>query len=202
MTHNSGVDEGTGGAAADGEPGAPAPVPELSPSPARSEVGPGEVPAASGLIRGTDREAYARLLDRAHARELLNPVEYQLRLAELADAGTVEEMKRIVTDLPALAGVNGAAGGNGAGPRSPTRSDRRSTGLAAWPGVAGYRVSRRRAGATPGTRPWTVLALVMVVVILVFALLVVYADRVVHESHTRSGSLPAAVHPAPVVGTA
>ena len=196
MAHNSGVDEGTGGAMSGGEAGAPGPVPELSALPSRDEVDLKGAPAGLGLIHGADREAYARLLDRARARELLSPVEHQLRLAELADAGTVEEMKRIVTDLPALAGVNGGA------PRSATRADRRSTGLAAWPGVAGFRASGRRAAATPGTRPWTVLALVMVVVVLVFALLVVYADRVVHQSHVQSGSLPVAAHVAPAIGTA
>ncbi len=217
MAHNSDVDERTGGATPGGQTGAPLPVPELPASHGRDDQPtPGGRPpgaraggaidpthpvqpaslGASGLIDGADREAYARLLDRARARGLLSPTEHQLRLAELADAGSVAEMQRIVTDLPALNGVNASA------PRSPVRSDRHSTGLAAWPGAAGYRASRRRAAATPGSRPWTLLAVLIIVVVLVFALLVVYADRVVHQSHVESGSLPVAAHVAPATGTA
>lgn len=180
MAHNSPVEEGTGGVAPGDHPGAPRPEP----------------PGASGLIDGADREAYARLLDRARARGLLSPVEHQLRLAELADAGSVAEMRRIVTDLPMLNRFDTTA------PRSPVRSDRPATGLAAWPGAAGYRASRRRAAATPGSRPWIVLATLIVVVVLVFALLVVYADRVVHESHAQSGAPPAAARLAPAGRTA
>src|SRR5271165_2674616 len=75
------------------EMAAPRPVPDLT-----------SVAPAPGVTDG-DRNRYGVLLDHAAERGLLSPAEYQIRLAELAEASSVEQLHRIVTEIPAFGGA-------------------------------------------------------------------------------------------------
>ena len=55
---------------------------------------------ATAPVTDEDRTTFGLLLDRAAERGLLSQSEYQLRLGELAEATTRDEMRRIVTELP------------------------------------------------------------------------------------------------------
>ena len=54
-------------------------------------------------VTDADRNRYGVLLDHAAERGLLSPTDYRLRLAGLAEATSMEELQRIVTELPAFA---------------------------------------------------------------------------------------------------
>lgn len=180
----------------DGEPPAPLPVPELHPSaPAApgATTGAGDVTAAppragasagvrsrsDGPVTDDDRQRFGVLLDRALERGLLDPVEYQRRLGALAVATTVEELRDLVTELPAFR--SGRAAG-----APPKRS--RPGGLAA--------LGRPRYGATATARrsPWPVLVVVLVVVAVLVVVLAVAAS---HLARTHRGS--AGLRPVPPV---
>ena len=49
-----------------------------------------------------DRNRFGILLDHASERGLLTPLEYEFRLSELAEATSMDELRRIVTELPAF----------------------------------------------------------------------------------------------------
>lgn len=132
-------------------------------------------PPDDGPATDDDRQRFGVLLDRALERGLLDPVEYQRRLGALAGATTVEELRDLVTELPALrAGLDRGA------PGRPLPG-----GLAA--------LGRPRYGATAARRsPWPVLVVVLVVLaVLVVVLAVVGA----HLARTHRGSAPS--RPAP-----
>ena len=79
-------------------------VPELPTSDAGAPPADGG-PAPVGvptLVTDEDRNRYGVLLDHAAERGLLSPAEYQTRLAEVAEASSVDELQRIVTELPAF----------------------------------------------------------------------------------------------------
>ena len=92
---------------------APQPVPELVL---------GLVVGAPPPVGVTDEERnrYGVLLDHAAERGLLSSVEYQARLSDLADAASVEELQRIVTELPAFGAIGAGA--------PPQPGPRRSSG--------------------------------------------------------------------------
>ncbi len=79
----------------------PAPRHLLTPRPVPSVDVPQAVPGPG--VTDEDRNRYGVLLDHAAERGLLSPSDYQVRLAELAEATTLEEMQRIVTELPVFA---------------------------------------------------------------------------------------------------
>ncbi len=116
-----------------------------------------------------DRDRYGRLLDRAAERGLLDAYDYEVRLRDLASASTIEEMNRIVTELPAFT---------------------------APPPVAGTRARASAVGTPklgPGRRrssPWLLLVVVVVVVVASLALLALYAGHLDRSHH--SGMAPAA----------
>lgn len=157
---------------------APRPVPELAPL------------APEAAVTDDDRNRYGVLLDRAAERGLLSPVEYQARLTELADAASVDELQRIVTELPAFAGSGGVAvspgrdsGPSGSGPR--TAPDPAALDSALW---ATLTPSARRRSAG---NPWVVLA-VLVAVLLVA--LVVLALIVAHVGARHVGAVVTTAH--------
>jgi hypothetical protein len=131
-------------------------------------VGPDPTP-----VSDEDRTRYGLLLDRAAERGLLSTGEYELRLGELATATSVEELRRIVTDLPALTAPSA--------PASPRRG-RRATRVddPTVPPVLTPGESRRS--------PWLLLALVVVVVLVTLAAFSLYAEHVVRS---RSSGTPA-----------
>lgn len=116
-------------------------------------------PEAGAAVSDEDRTSYGLLLDRAAERGLLSPYDYQVRLGELADATSIDEMKRIVTELPLFT----------APPVIPTTKKRSRPA----PGDAAA-APRRRAS------PWVLLAIVVVAVLVVLVIFTVYAEHVVH----------------------
>jgi hypothetical protein len=198
MAHNSPVHEDEGGATANGqgprpvpdfgipdsfgqipaatvgpaEPVAPAaiPTPEQPPG---SAPGPATPPAGApptGVpVTDEDRQAYGRLLDRAFERGLLGSYDYEVRLRELSEATSVEEMKEIVTELPVF--------------NLPTTGAK-----AKRPSLAG---TTAVGGAGVGAKsPWTKLVVLVVAVAVVFVLLALYAEHVVHGRTGGTGGAP------------
>ncbi len=174
--------------------GGPSPVPEALPN---GQVGPAPGP---GAISDDERVRYLTLLDKALDRQLLDPYDYQLRVQELSAATSLDEMQRIVTELPAFIHPNARAGspvgGRGAGARS-----RSLTGASSGMGRSGLAVGGLGAAREPGglggvglgtaggiatrsrrSRPWALLVAVVMVILVAFAVLAVFVE---HEVHSR-----------------
>ena len=164
-------------------PDLPSAVPDLpSAAPAPAPAVPSSAVSSSG-VSDEERNRFGILLDHAAERGLLSPAEYQVRLAELADATSVEQLQRIVTELPVLGGR--------AAPSVPAVATGAPTGAAGSVGGAGPDLDAALwAGLTPtATRrgrnnPWIVL-IIMVAVLLVA--LVVLALVASHVAHTHTG---------------
>ncbi len=158
----------------------------------------GDVSAASVSpgVSDDDRNRYGVLLDRAAERGLLAPLEYQARLAELADAGSEEELRRIVTELPAFGVPPGAPGARGTAavpgaavapavrrvPGPVTVPDGAALDSALWANLTPTRTRRTSAN------PWLLLGFVVVMLLLAMVALALVAAHVVH---TRPTGLPA-----------
>jgi hypothetical protein len=119
-------------------------------------------------VSDEDRNRFGVLLDHAAERGLLSSAEYQVRLSDLADATSVDEMQRIVTDLPAF------------GTSAPsTASEPRSTGPSVRASSAGSSAhSRRRRG-----NPWVILTVVIVVLVVALVSLALVAAHVSNTHH-------------------
>jgi hypothetical protein len=121
-------------------------------------------------VTDDDRSRYGVLLDHAAERGLLSAEEYRVRLGELADATTIEELGRIVTELPAFT--------NTAAQPTPARSRRSGrSGPLLGPGAIPGTTGGRRANS-----PWVVLGLVVVVIVAAMIVLAIYAEHLV-KSH-------------------
>jgi hypothetical protein len=144
--------------------------PTAGPDPAAPPVVP--VDPDPSPVSDEDRTRYGLLLDRAAERGLLSTGEYELRLGELATATSVEELRRIVTDLPALTA-----------PPAPASARRGRRATRVDPTVPPV--------LTPGESrksPWLLLALVVVVVLVTLTAFSFYAEHVVRS---RSSGTPA-----------
>ena len=161
---------------------APLSVPDLErciavPSPA---VPGGTVP--SPALSDDDRNRYGVLLDHAAERGLLSPAQYQARLAELADARSEDELRRIVTELPAF----GSAAGVTAPPGRPhrpagapaARVDAAALDSALW---AELTPTRQRRGTG---NPWAALAVVVVMLLVAIAVLALVGSHLAHAHQT------------------
>lgn len=138
----------------------PRPVPSLAPREA---------------VTDDDRNRYGLLLDRAAERGLIDPADYEVRLRDLADATSIEQLNRIVTELPAFTPA----------PAGPTRSRPRSGRATRTSHTAGRSGSQR-----PSSTPWVLLA---VVVLVMAVALVVLGVLAAHLAHTHpSGAAPIA----------
>jgi len=160
----------------------PQPIPDLT-----------SATPASG-VTDEDRNRYGVLLDHAAERGLLSPSAYQSRLAELAEATSVEQLRRIVTELPVFEGGEHRAAAPTAspgpmvvpgGPPSPSR------GTAALPGTPAPELDAALwASLTPASsrqgqgNPWIILA---VVVLILLAAMVGLALVAAHVVHTQPG---------------
>ena len=136
-------------------------------------MGPGPVRGEPTGVSDEDRNRYGVLLDHAAERGLLSTHDYEVRLGELAAATSVDEMRRIVTELPVFT----AAAATPSGPRRP--------GPLADPGPVAA-VGRRRAS------PWVVLGMLLVVIVAVMAFFVVYAEHMI-RNHSAGLVTPAVV---------
>ena len=167
---------------------APLPVPDLVPGGAGPAAAPRPVPAGAtppAVVSDDDRNRYGLLLDHAAERGLLSPSEYQARLGDLADATTEEELRRIVTELPAFGSPGDGAGtltrsgrptGSGAG------VDAAALDSALW---AALTPTRQRRGSG---NPWVALAIVVVVLLVAIVALALVGAHLAHAHHT--GAVP------------
>jgi hypothetical protein len=146
--------------------------------PSRAAEGPvarvAEPAEPEGPVTDEDRTRYGLLLDRAAERGLLEPHDYEIRLGELAAATSIDQLRRIVTELPAFVTPATQAAAK------PLRS--RRVGPTVTPGGVVAVGGRRR------TSPWLLLGLVLLVVIGALVFFSIYAEHLVH-SHT--GAVPA-----------
>jgi hypothetical protein len=146
-------------------PPSPLPVPELSADPAPADPAPPPGPRPSATVSDEDRNRFGLLLDHAAERGLLAPAEYQVRLRELAEATSVEQMTRIVSELPAFTAV------------PPTKDEKRRAKtypMAPGLGTSQPPVQQRR------SPPWVLLIMVIVTIALALVFLGVYAAHAVH----------------------
>ncbi len=160
----------------------PRPVPEFG-------TGSGdEVPA----VTDDERNRFGTLLDAAAERGLLSPTDYQARLVEVAEATSVAELQRIVTELPAF-GVHAGAGTPGPATASGSTTSRMTPGGAPsapdldailWAGRT-QAVARR----TRGNHWWVLVLVVAVLLVALVALGLVAA----HLSHTHGAGTSSAV---------
>jgi hypothetical protein len=128
-------------------------------------------------VTDDDRTRYGVLLDHAAERGLLTVAEYEVRIGELAEAITIDEMRRIVTELPAFA------------PSAPTSTParaRRSGPVLATDAMLMTAGTRRRNSS------WVMLALVVAVVVALLIVFTIYAQHLV-KSHTAAPPGTAAV---------
>ncbi len=134
-------------------------------------------PPPSGGISDEERTGYGLLLDRAAERGLLDSTEYQHRLEELAAATTVEEMNRIVTELPVLTSPRTSTP-PATRPRRPSRPAPSKT----TPGGAVAVVPQRRLAL------WVVMAVLVLVAVASLVIVALSVDRL-SRSHN-SGLSP------------
>ena len=140
----------------------PRPVPELATGAAVPEVAPPPV-------TDEERNRYGVLLDHAAERGLLSAAEYRSRLAELADAASVDELRRIVTELPAFGGPAARV--------VPPGPDPAAVDAALW---AGRTPAAERHG--PGNR-WVALALLVAVLVVAMVALALIVSHLAHNRH-------------------
>jgi hypothetical protein len=137
-------------------------------------------------VTDEERNRYGVLLDHAAERGLLAPVEYQARLAEVADATSVEELQRIVTELPAFgATVAAAPSPPGSSPWGGSAGARRAPDPAAFDSALWANLTPARSRRDSGN-PWLILAIVTAVLLVAVVVLAVVAAHVAHTHHATS----------------
>lgn len=160
---------------------APLPVPELS----------GATDGTPAPVSDDDRNRYGALLDSAAERGLLSPAEYQVRLVALADAGSEDELRRIVTELPLFAGP--APDGTPTAPVSPVADrpllagDPAALDSALWANLTPSRTRRT------SSNPWAALAVVVVVLLVAIVALALVGSHLAHAHHVGAPPVPATV---------
>jgi Domain of unknown function (DUF1707) len=166
----------------------PAPVPELEETDGVAELLAAFAPITNGNgnssttngngnghrpamppVTDEDRTTFGHLLDRAAERGLLSQSEYQIRLGELAEATSRDQMRRIVTELPAFVI-----------PPSTTQG-RRALKKPAFPTVG--HPTLVGGGERKRSAPWALLAVVVAVLLITLVLFAFYADHLIRQ-HT------------------
>ena len=190
MTHNPQVIDEPGDGRQRHEVAGPGPIPELDvagTAPLPSAGPQPKVPQPTDHqppVTDDDRQLYGRLLDSAMESGLLGAYDYETRLSDLADASTIDEMKKIVTELPMFSAS------------APTAKPRKSSLFSTSPGsprsqtTPGSEYSRIPGVATKGrSNPWTKLIILLVVVVVMFVALSIYAEHLVHNRHNSSSAV-------------
>jgi hypothetical protein len=154
----------------------PRAVPELHSDEGFGDFGAGSPtgPQRPAPVSDEDRNRFGLLLDRAAERGLLAPAEYQVRLRELAEATSVEEMTRIVSELPAFTEVPSAA--KAKRPKAPHSE----------PLLASARPSEPRRNP-----PWALLLIVVVTIAVALVVLGLFAAHAIHTHSSGSQLVPA-----------
>jgi hypothetical protein len=138
-------------------------------------------------VSDDDRNRYGVLLDHAAERGLLSPTEYRERLGQLAEAPSIEDLQRIVTELPAfgLSGAPAATPKRRGGPTRPAGStvpDPAALDSALWASLTP--ASSRRAS----NNQWLILGLMVVILIVAMVVLALVAAHMAHTHHTAFGA--------------
>jgi hypothetical protein len=189
-------------------PLAPTPldVPTLS-VPGAPPAGPAVAPEDAGPtaplppVTDEDRQVYGRLLDSAHERGLLGPYDYEVRLRELSDATSIEEMKAIVTEMPIFVqppavGTSRRTGSLLSSSRASSRARSRPEMTAeGTPGSLGLSGTSRGRGRS-GSNPWARMVVLLAVVVVLLVALSIFAQHAIKSHSGGSGSrAPVATRP-------
>ena len=180
MADNPQVVDDRGDGVQPGNGASPIPIPELA-EPGTTPVAPADDRPAdpASEVTDEDRQAYGRLLDSAMERGLLSAYDYQTRLGDLAAASTIDEMKTIVTELPAFTAST---------PAKPRRLSRITEAPDDLPLVPGSAQSRMSEVASHGRSRWTKLIVLLIAVIALFVALSIYAAHVANNHNNHSGA--------------
>ena len=130
-------------------------------------------------VTDEDRTRYGVLLDRAAERGLLAPYDYEIRLGDLASATTVDQMNRIVTELPVFTAQ-----------ATPPRKARRA--IAA---VDPDRPLGAPTGGRRGANPWLMMVILVIIVAISLVLLAVLARHMVRSHGSGLRTPPTATRP-------
>jgi len=185
-------------------------VPDLLAVPAAE---PAPVPDLPSGVTDEDRNRYGVLLDHAAERGLLSPGDYQARLSEVASATSLDELKRIVTELPVFDGVGTSpAMGPGVADAVPATSVSQAPSLQAaslqtpslqtpgpgdrhevWTSTVPDSLDAALwANLTPATQrrgrgnPWVILGILVVVMLVAIMVLALVASHLTHTTHAGS----------------
>ena len=185
-------------------------VPDLLAVPAAE---PAPVPDLPSGVTDEDRNRYGVLLDHAAERGLLSPGDYQARLSEVASATSLDELKRIVTELPVFDGVGTSpAMGPGVADAVPATSVSQAPSLQAaslqtpslqtpgpgdrhevWTSTVPDSLDAALwANLTPATQrrgrgnPWVILGVLVVVMLVAIMVLALVASHLTHTTHAGS----------------
>jgi hypothetical protein len=141
-------------------------------------------------VSDADRNRFGALLDAAAERGLLSPTEYQARLGEVADATSLAELQRIVTELPAF-GAPSTVGNAGDGAPAVGAGGDASTGVPAAPDLDAILWAGRTRAVARRDRgnQWLVLALVVAVLLVALVAMGLVAA---HLAHTHGAGRAAA----------
>lgn len=144
---------------------------------------PGPLHGDDPPVTDEDRNRFGVLLDHAAERGLLTPVEYQARLGELAEATSMDELRRIVTELPAFNASVMVDRSKGSKSRTRTRVAPVATQVPSvygdpdsWTSLTPATARRSRAN------PWLVLVIVVAVLLVAMVVLGLLAARASHTS--------------------
>jgi hypothetical protein len=140
----------------------PRPIPDLETGQGFGDLTAPPGPPKSGSVTDEDRNRFGVLLDHAVERGLLGPGEYQVRLRELAEATSIEEMTEIVSALPAFGAASSPA------KRADATPDLLAIGTLPTP----------RERRNP---PWLLLVMVVAVIAVALVALALVAAHAVHS---------------------
>ena len=122
-------------------------------------------------VSDDERNRYGVMVDHAAERGLLTPAEYMARLAEVAEATSIEELQRIVTELPLFDEPAALA---------RATANRRVQDPADLDAVlsSGLSQPKRRKFRT---NPWIILAIMVSVLFIALVVLTVVANHLSHN---------------------
>ena len=146
---------------------------------------PQAVPELASAIAVSDdeRNRYGVLLDHAAERGLLTPTEYRERLIQLAEAPSIEDLQRIVTELPSfnasVAPASSSSRRDGqARPSASDTPDPAALDAALWASLTPA-TSRRASNSQ-----WFILGLMVLMLIIAMVVLALVAGHMAHTHHS------------------
>ena len=149
-----------------------------------------EAPVGGVAVSDEERNRYGALLDSAAERGLLTPEEYRARLVAVADADSVDDLRRLVTELPAFGGpAVGIPSGRSTGVGVTGAPTAASAPGASVPDVdALLQAGRTTSVARRSGSQWILLALVVAVLLVALVALGFVAAHVAHV-HGSTGAV-------------